>query len=101
MAGHCAFTPVASFIIDGAPGSARAPFHEEFMMVEAAAHECSLEPRCRGFTLSASHMQKSYIKRTARLPRAHFALRHRLTRPAWPCGATTYSCEMTLHLCYV
>ena len=60
MAGHCAFTPVASFIIDGAPGSARAPFHEEFMMVEAAAHECSLEPRCRGFTLSASHMQKSY-----------------------------------------
>ena len=47
----------AGFLIDGAPGSARAPYREEFMMVDAAAYECSLEPRCRGFTLSAGHMQ--------------------------------------------
>ena len=33
MAGH-GFAPVAGFVIDGAPGSARAPFREEFMMVE-------------------------------------------------------------------
>lgn len=51
------FVPVPGFIIDGAPGTARAPFREEFLTVEAAAHECSLAPACRGFTLSAAHMQ--------------------------------------------
>ena len=47
----------AGFLIDGAPGSARAPFREEHMLVEGAAHECSLDPRCRGFTYSVTHMQ--------------------------------------------
>ena len=51
------FFPHAGFLIDGAPGSARAPYREEFMLLDAAAHECSLERKCRGFTLSASHMQ--------------------------------------------
>ena len=51
------FAPVAGFLIDGAAGTPRAPFREEFMTVEAAAHECSLEPRCRGFTFSSLHMQ--------------------------------------------
>ena len=33
----------AGFLIDGEPGSARAPYREEFMLLDAAAHECSLE----------------------------------------------------------
>ena len=56
MAAH-GFTVVAGFLIDGPEGSARAPIGTNFVTVEAAAHECSLDPRCRGFTLSASHMQ--------------------------------------------
>lgn len=42
----------AGFLIDGEPGSARAPYREEFMLLDAAAHECSLEVKCRGFTFS-------------------------------------------------
>lgn len=37
--------------------SGSSPYHETFALVEAAAHECSLEPRCRGFTLSLSYME--------------------------------------------
>ena len=33
-----------------------APFREEFMLVDAAAHECSLLTQCRGFTLSLTYM---------------------------------------------
>ena len=39
----------AGFLIDGPDW--HAPIREEFMMIDAAAHECSLDPRCRGFSL--------------------------------------------------
>lgn len=56
LASHSFFVQ-SGFLIDGAPGTPEAPYREGFMMVDAAAHDCSLEPRCRGFTLSAAHMQ--------------------------------------------
>ena len=62
MAAH-GFTVVAGFLIDGPEGSARAPIGTNFVTVEAAAHECSLDPRCRGFTLSASHTGRSQAKK--------------------------------------
>jgi hypothetical protein len=53
------FTPVPGFLIDG--DSAKAPIREEFMLIDAAAHECSLDPRCRGFTFSSTQMQNDRL----------------------------------------
>ena len=42
------FFPSPGFLLGGT-----APLREAFLMVGAAADWCSLEPRCRGFTISA------------------------------------------------
>ena len=59
----------AGFLIDGEPGSARAPYREEFMLLDAAAHECSLEVKCRGFTFSATHILVGLLARASARPR--------------------------------
>lgn len=48
------FSVAPGFLVDG---GARAPYREEFMTIEIAADECSRDPSCRGFTVSASLMQ--------------------------------------------
>ena len=42
------FFPAPGFLLAGTE-----PLREAFLMVDAAADWCSLEPRCRGFTISA------------------------------------------------
>lgn len=51
------FQTLSGFLISGQAGSERAPLWESFITIDSAAHQCSVEPRCRGFTLSVLHLQ--------------------------------------------
>ena len=51
------FQSLTGFLID----TYTPPMHTAFLLVDDAAAWCSLEPRCRGFTISALHMQDDML----------------------------------------